>query len=45
MLKFYTNLVMQYETTIEFKLLIDKYLYSQYMKRQRIKRALCKRKN
>ncbi len=36
---------MQYKTTIKFKLSIDKYLYLQYIRRSRIKRALCKKKD
>ena len=34
---------MQHKTTIELKLLIDKYLYLQYIRRQKIKKALCKK--
>ena len=34
---------MQYKTTIKFKLLINKYLYLQHIRRQRIKKALCEK--
>ncbi len=34
---------MQYETTIKSKLLINKYLYSQHIKRQKTKKVLCEK--
>jgi len=35
---------MQYKTTIKFKLLINKYLHSQHIKKRKIKKAFCERK-
>jgi len=34
---------MQYETTIEFKLLINKCLHSQHIKKRKTKKALCEK--